>query len=354
MRQWANNAIKTIEADYHRSADTHLIRLDLPRLECVQFYLKDESTHPTGSLKHRLARSLFLFGLCNGLIQRDTPIIESRRAARPCRRRTSHGCWACPSLPSCRAAPRRRRSTRSRSTAARATSSPRRTSTPKRTGSRAERNGHYMDQFTNAERATDWRGNNNIAESIFTQMQCEEHPMPAWVVMSAGTGGTSATIGRYIRYRCYDTKLCVADPEHSVFHAYYESGDRSITLPSWLERRRHRPSARGAFVRAWRDRPDDDRSGRRVVRGPARAGRHPQSQVRRLHRNEHVCGLPDRGRIERAGPALQRRLHDLRLGRALSRHLLQRPLAEGKGFRHRALPATAGRVSRDRTLAADE
>jgi len=30
-----------------------------------------------------------------------------------------------------------------------------------------ETGGHYLDQFTNAERATDWRGNNNIAESIF-------------------------------------------------------------------------------------------------------------------------------------------------------------------------------------------
>ena len=36
--------------------------------------------------------------------------------------------------------------------------------------------GHYMDQFTFAERATDWRGNNNIAESIFTQMQGERAP----------------------------------------------------------------------------------------------------------------------------------------------------------------------------------
>lgn len=34
----------------------------------------------------------------------------------------------------------------------------------------AELGGHYMDQFTYAERATDWRANNNIAESIFTQM----------------------------------------------------------------------------------------------------------------------------------------------------------------------------------------
>ena len=53
--------------------------------------------------------------------------------------------------------------------------------------------GHYLDQFTNAERATDWRGNNNIAESIFEQMRDEPHPIPAWVVVGAGPGGTSAT-----------------------------------------------------------------------------------------------------------------------------------------------------------------
>ena len=35
----------------------------------------------------------------------------------------------------------------------------------------AAQGGHYMDQFTHAERATDWRGNNNIAESPFAQMQ---------------------------------------------------------------------------------------------------------------------------------------------------------------------------------------
>ncbi|WP_165441739.1 hypothetical protein [Rubinisphaera italica] len=54
-----------------------------------------------------------------------------------------------------------------------------------------ELNGHYMDQFTYAERANDWRGNNNIADSPFRQMSCERHSEPTWVVMSAGTGGTS-------------------------------------------------------------------------------------------------------------------------------------------------------------------
>ncbi len=61
----------------------------------------------------------------------------------------------------------------------------------------AEHNGYFMDQFMYAERATDWRGNNNIAESIFNQMASETHPVPYTLVMSAGTGGTSATLGRH-------------------------------------------------------------------------------------------------------------------------------------------------------------
>ncbi|CAH0327111.1 putative siderophore biosynthesis protein SbnA [Microbacterium sp. Bi128] len=75
-----------------------------------------------------------------------------------------------------------------------------------------------MDQFTYAERATDWRGNNNIAESIFGQLALEEHPVPGWVVVGAGTGGTSATIGRYLRYHRYETGLAVVDPENSAFY----------------------------------------------------------------------------------------------------------------------------------------
>ena len=93
----------------------------------------------------------------------------------------------------------------------------------------AECGGHFMDQFTYAERATDWRGNNNIAESMFTQMARERHPVPRWIVVGAGTGGTSATIGRFVRYQQHATQLCVADPQGSVFAAYHASGDAAIT-----------------------------------------------------------------------------------------------------------------------------
>ena len=53
-RQWVREAIRKIDADFNRSADTHLIRLEIPSIPQVHLYLKDESTHPTGSLKHRL------------------------------------------------------------------------------------------------------------------------------------------------------------------------------------------------------------------------------------------------------------------------------------------------------------
>jgi cysteine synthase len=118
-----------------------------------------------------------------------------------------------------------------------------------------------MDQFTFAERATDWRGNNNIAESIFEQMAHERHPIPAWVVVGAGTGGTSATIGRYVRYQRHDTRVLVVDPENSAFFKGYSAGDGSATttVPSRIEgigRQRVEPSFQASVVDAMVSVPD--------------------------------------------------------------------------------------------------
>jgi cysteine synthase A len=110
----------------------------------------------------------------------------------------------------------------------------------------AECEGHFLDQFTYAERATDWHGNNNIAESIFSQMALERHPVPAWVVMGAGTGGTTATIGRYARLMKHLTLLCVVDPEDSIFYSSWTGDPSTFTgRPSRIEgigRQRVEPS----------------------------------------------------------------------------------------------------------------
>ena len=76
-RKWANEAVRRLDADANRSADTHLHVFPLPSEWGIDLYLKDESVHPTGSLKHRLARSLFLYGLCNGWINERTTIVEA-------------------------------------------------------------------------------------------------------------------------------------------------------------------------------------------------------------------------------------------------------------------------------------
>jgi len=232
-RAWVDNAVRLIEADARRSADTHLLRYPLPSTWSpdvdVELYLKDESTHITGSLKHRLARSLFLYGLCNGWTTENTTVVEASSGSTA----VSEAYFAqLLGVPFIAVMP--------------ASTSAAKVALIEEQGGRChfveeagevyaeaerlarETGGHYLDQFTNAERATDWRGNNNIAESIFTQLSLEHHPIPEWVVVGAGTGGTSATIGRYIRYRRFATRLCVVDPENSAFFPSYASGDSDV------------------------------------------------------------------------------------------------------------------------------
>ena len=53
--------------------------------------------------------------------------------------------------------------------------------------------------------------------------------MPTWVVVGAGTGGTSATIGRYVRYRGLASQVCVVDPENSAFLPAFCGDDAGVT-----------------------------------------------------------------------------------------------------------------------------
>ena len=250
QRSWETQALQKIEADYKRSAETPLLKVKLPAISRIHLYLKDESAHITGSLKHRLARSLFLYGLSNGWIHHNTTIIEASSGSTA----VSEAYFArLLGLPFIAVIPRQ---TSAKKIAqiqgyggqCHFVEEPSQICSESRL--LADRlHGHFMDQFTYAERATDWRGN-NIAQAIYEQMHQATGDIPLWMVVSAGTGGTATTIGRHIRYHGVDTQLCVVDPENSVFYEYYQSGNRDVKTidPSRIEGI-GRPRVEPSFIR---------------------------------------------------------------------------------------------------------
>ena len=225
-RAWAAAAIAQLHREAARSADTHLLHMQFDGFPGIDFYFKDEAAHPTGSLKHRLARSLFLYALCNGRLHAGQSVVDASSGSTA----ISEAWFArllgldfTAVMPAC-TAPGKIEAVRALGGRCELTSDGECTQAHAR--EIAAGGACFLDQFGLAERATDWRGNNNIAESILGQLAQEPHPQPAWIVCGAGTGGTSATIGRYLRYRGLHTRLCVAEPEGAAFAIGWRNRDR--------------------------------------------------------------------------------------------------------------------------------
>lgn len=247
---WIAESSRRLRTMKIRSGETPLLALQLPRYRAagIEIYVKDESAHPTGSLKHRLSADLFGDALCNGKLRPGRPVIEA-----------SSGSTAVSEAQFAMALGLRYYAVMPQNTSEEKVSLIRHfggvcafVDHPQDLEPRAleiadETGGHFMDQFKNAERVTDWRGN-NIAHSILAQMAEETHPIPAWIVCGAGTGGTSATIGRHLRYRGVATRVCVADPEGSAFRPYWESRNPAITTTGSNIEGIGRPRVESSFI----------------------------------------------------------------------------------------------------------
>ena len=70
---WVNQAISKINADYQRSADTHLIKLDLPQLQGIDIYLKADfvTSEKMLALEKKFNKNLFV-----AAVSYDKPLIE--------------------------------------------------------------------------------------------------------------------------------------------------------------------------------------------------------------------------------------------------------------------------------------
>ncbi|HEU5127114.1 MAG TPA: pyridoxal-phosphate dependent enzyme [Glycomyces sp.] len=217
---WARAAAAALRDDAESTPPTPL-RIGVERFgERIGVHIKDESALPTGNLKHRLVRDLLLHGLVSGAIGEGTPIVEATGGGAA----LSLGHFTkLIGLPFVAVMPAR--------------THPAQVEAVERLGGSCElvdpplaiyetaariaeeRRGRYLDMFGRAEAVTDWRAG-NVAAEILSGAGRE----PQWIVCGAGTGITSATIGRHLRYVGAGTKVAVADPEHSSYFPGWAAG----------------------------------------------------------------------------------------------------------------------------------
>ena len=248
-RHWVNQALASLAQEAARSADTHLLKLNFPGFHGIDFYFKDEASHPSGSLKHRLARSLYLYALCNGRLHGGQSVVDASSGSTA----ISEAWFArllglsfTAVMPSA-TAPGKIRDVEALGGTCDLVDNP--ADVHARAAEHAARGACHLDQFGLAERATDWRGNNNIAESIIGQLAMEASPEAAWIVCGAGTGGTTATIGRYLRYRRLQTRLCVAEPAGSAYvHGWRDRDMQAVASQPTLIEGIGRPRVEPGFI----------------------------------------------------------------------------------------------------------
>lgn len=227
-RRWVLDAVGTLHTEAERTPETRLLRLPLSLDAGVDVYLKDESTHPTGSLKHRLARALVLHGLVSGRIQEGTTLVEASSGSTAVSAAYFAELLGLPFvavLPWTTSA-EKVRLIEKHGGLCHFVADPS-SVYAEAEGVARDKDGYYLNQFELSERAMDWRGE-GMTSSLLDQLRAERHPVPRWVVVGAGTGSTSATIGRSLRYRQLPTELCVVDPEGSAFFPGWTSGDHEV------------------------------------------------------------------------------------------------------------------------------
>ena len=189
MRSWVRDSVARLRREAARSADTHLLHQAFPAFPGIDFYFKDEAAHPSGSLKHRLARSLFLYALCNGRLEEGQQVVDASSGSTAISEAWFARLLGLPFvavMPAC-TAPRKIADVEALGGTCDLVEDP--SQVHARAAWHAARGACHLDQFGLAERATDWRGNNNIAESIMDQLALEPDPEPAWIVCGAGTRG---------------------------------------------------------------------------------------------------------------------------------------------------------------------
>jgi cysteine synthase A len=232
-KRWSGRAVELLAAEAEKAGPTPLVRFPLPSGWGVELWFKDESQLPSRTVKHRHARALFRYAIACGQINEGTSVIEA----------TGGGAAVADAYMAAllsldftavmpgKENPLRGAGVREYGGECRFVEPPLAIyETARKLAD--ELGGHYLDQFGMAERALDW-GDDGLAGELFDQLR----DPPEWIVVGAGTGATSATLGRYVRGHGLPSQLAVVDPENSAYYPGWVTGapDYATGMPSAIE-----------------------------------------------------------------------------------------------------------------------
>ncbi|HEX7046798.1 MAG TPA: pyridoxal-phosphate dependent enzyme [Gammaproteobacteria bacterium] len=221
---WRQRSEGLLLADRERAPQTPLVELALPALPSKRLIFKDESAHPTGSLKHRLARALLLHGIRKGAINQYTPLFDASSGNTAISEAWFARMLGLPFFAVIPEATSQGKQDLIRHFGGECILIGAGKCCKREAAALAEQHdGYFLDQFLNAAPAVDWHANNLVAE-MAVQLTALALPEPDWFVAGAGTGGTATCAGRFFRGRNLRTRLMVVDPEDSAFFDFHARG----------------------------------------------------------------------------------------------------------------------------------
>ncbi|WP_165955966.1 PLP-dependent cysteine synthase family protein, partial [Streptomyces hainanensis] len=222
-RGWVIDCVQRIRGDL-APEETAITEIPLPsKLTGLRLYVKREADQPSGSHKHRLAAALLLHALASGWLVKGRPVVEASSGST-----AISEAWYCRKLgipfyavvPDTTATEKKKAITDLGGNVVPVSGDI--VTYARRVADRF--GGHFMDQFTYAERAYDWRGDEGLAPELLRAV-----PDLDWFVMGAGTGGTTTSVARHARYTGSGLKVCVPDPEHSAYFDGWFWRDPTVT-----------------------------------------------------------------------------------------------------------------------------
>ncbi len=237
-RAWVSEAIRRVEADANRSADTHLHVFPMPPVPGVDLYLKDESVHPTGWLKHRLARSLFLYALCNGWIREGTTLIEASSGSTAVSEAYFARLLGLPFVAVMPASTSKEKIELIEFYGGRCHFVERLRPDLRRGRAAGRRDRRALHGPVHLRRAGDRLARQQQHRRVDLRAAgARAAPGPDLDRGRRRHRRHSATIGRYVRYQRHDTPWRVVDPENSAFFPAFETGDGDFATgrPSRIE-----------------------------------------------------------------------------------------------------------------------